>query len=144
MWIGRATAYASHCPVDALTAGSHTKNHGFIRYSEGKELSKARACKRKALSPEQEQAPSSLRAASSAGAAASQARPRQMERGVCGSGFSSRAKKAKLAQLSEAACSEAQLQRWLHSRPAAKSAACVSASERMAALRQRVAERCQK
>ena len=35
MWIGRATAYANHCPVDALTAGSHTMNHGFIGDLEG-------------------------------------------------------------------------------------------------------------
>ena len=50
-------------------------------------------------------------------------------------------KVAKLVQRREAAQNEAQLQRWLESRPAARSVALVSAAERMAVLRRRVAVR---
>ena len=59
-------------------------------------------------------------------------------------GSHARSGRAKLAQQSEAACSKAQLQRRLCNRPAARSLSLAATSARMAAVRQRVAERCKK
>ena len=149
MWIGRATAYANRCPLDALMRTSLNGKRQFVRDSEGMRARRTTGLKRKA----DKVAPTG--GSSNAGFAAqvnsvslAGPQPRRRRLGfpalvtpAAAARCSGESKRARLAQHLDEACSAAQLSRWLDSRPKAKTAAIASGAERLAALRSRVVEK---
>ena len=145
MWIGRATAYANNCPLDDLGVARVDGRRRFVRDTDGMQQPHLRLRKRKASALAQEGVSSPRQSAPAEQAtAASPCSPGRFP--AAGSGASEMhcgrvTKVAKLVQRREAAQNEAQLQRWLESRPPARGVAPVPAAQRMAALRRRVALR---
>ena len=158
-WIGRATAYANHCPLDALVQVAPDAKRCFIRDSDGLQPRRPRGRKRKAdVTALPSSTASSCVAQVAAAAAVAEQRAAELGAGTaemrnCGTlhsatatpaaaaWYSSRAKRARLSKQRGAARDNAQLREWLDRSLPSMSAPAVSASARMEALRGRLAER---
>jgi len=149
MWIGRATAYANRCPLDALMRTSPNDKRQFVRDSEGMQARRTKGLKRKAdmVAPTRGSGNTGMAAQVYALSVAGSP-PRRRRIGLPAlvtptdtARYSAEAKRARLAQHLDEANSAAQLSRWLERRPKAKTAATVSGVERLAALKRRVVER---
>ena len=147
MWIGRATHYANRCPLEVLVPADPDVKHTYVRDSTGKQFRGARGRKRKAEGPAALSTTASPRMPAHQSADAGDARSAARGRGACRTSavtpaaavwYGDRAKRARLHQQLEAARSDAQLQKWLASRPRAAPTAVTPASERFEALRQRI------
>ena len=149
IWIGRATAYANHCPLDALVAVDPAAPRQYLRDSEAQRPRRPQACKRKAAPagavPEPSAqadgtGPPALPDVTGCSTGAKGCRPATPVATAASVWHQPRAKKARVAQRAEAAREEVQLQAWLSNRTLHASAA-PPAAERLAALRARVADR---
>ena len=147
IWIGRATAYANHCPLDALVSVDPIGKRRFVRDSDGIQSRRARVRKRKVAASFESWPcqPDELQKAAVVGLAPSFCRsalPAASLTPAIAAWNGNRAKRARLAQHLDGTRNEAQLLNWLDSRPPARYTAEVSAAERLAALRGRIAQRC--
>ena len=149
IWIGRATAYANHCPLDALVAVDPDGKRRYVRDSDAVQARRATERKRKAECSATVTSAADVNQAAFTATAAAAIRTESRYgtaqlatvTSAAAAWYSGRAKRARLAQQLDTARSEALLRNWLDNRAAPLATAAISAAERMEAMRARIVEK---
>ena len=144
LWIGRATAFANHCPLDSMVPVAPGAKRQYLRDSEAERPRRPRARKRKAAEVAVPPRGPSESPGSDHEFVVAESRPVRAAPVLTAAVAwqRERAKRARTAARVDAAREDAAVAAWVASRPLRLPAApCASAAERMAALRAAVAAR---